>query len=74
MHQHHIVLYMGPQHTHSNTSINVGNAFMAKIVIIKDEILYRSTYTALSQEEWDRIKSEEDCRMFMQLVCQRLGP
>ena len=55
-------------------SIDIGPALMAKIIKENSQVLHRSTYQALAQEEceWDKCKAEHS--LFMELPQKKLGP
>ena len=59
--------YLGP-------SIDVCPAMMAKILTKNSQVLHRSTYHALTQEDWGSEESKEKSRTFMKSVLCRLSP
>ena len=60
--------------TYLNTSIDIGPALMEKIMKENGQVLHRSTYWALTQEEWEREECKAECSSFMESLHQRLGP
>ena len=59
--------YLGP-------SIDIGPALMAKIMKENVQVLQRSIYLALSQEEWEWEECKAKHISFMASLHQKLGP
>ena len=47
---------------------------MAKIIKEKSQVLHRSIYQALTQDEWDQEECKAICSSLMELLYQRFGP
>ena len=59
--------YLGP-------NIDIVPVLTAKMIKENGQVLCRSTYQDLSQEEWEQEKCNIKCSSFMELLHKRLGP
>ena len=59
--------YLGP-------NIDIGAAMVVKIIKGNGQVLHRSTYWALTKEEWEWAECKAEHNLFMDLPHQRLGP
>ena len=55
-------------------SIDIGPALIAKIIKQNGQVLYRSMYRALTQDEWRKEECKNKCSSLMDSVHQALGP
>ena len=55
-------------------SIDVGPTFTAKIIKEHSQVLHRSTYCALTQEEWKEEECKQEYSSFMESIHLRFGP
>ena len=53
--------------------MDVGPEMTAKIVKDNSQVLHRSTYKALDQNEWKQEECRDECRSFIELFHQSLG-
>ena len=47
---------------------------MAKIIKEKGQVLHRSTYQALTQDEWEQDECKNKCSLFMESLHQTMDP
>ena len=59
--------YLGP-------SIDIGPVLVAKIIKENSQVLHRSVFQSLTQEEWEEEECKNEHNSFMESLNQMLGP